>query len=80
MSLLLFLQINLRNMSHRFVVHQTGLPVPALPLGKQVLEQETFEMVSALAGFLVTLIYCVYLCICGCVGMCVRACMTTVFL
>lgn len=56
-----FLQTNLRNTSHRFVVHQTGLPMPALPLGKQVLEQETFEMASALVGFLLhAFIVCIY--------------------
>lgn len=59
------------------MVHQTGLPVPALPLGKQVVEQETFEMVSALVGFLLhSFIVCTY----AYVGVwaCVGACMTTV--
>lgn len=52
-------------MSHRLVVHQTGLLVPALPLGKQVLEQETFDLVSALVGFL---LHSFIVCICAYVG------------
>lgn len=35
--------------------------MPAFPLGKQVLEQETFEMTSSLVGFLLhAFIVCIY--------------------